>query len=401
MGVLDMVLRDVTRWARGLHAAPAWPTAFHHLAQISHPIIRRSAGIDRVEAAVYADQPETARLSIDDLETFAAATGQPWAAAMAAHGRAVLAVSGDGDDRGRGSSRPSRCTPTRPARSSGRGRSSRTASTCGVSGGESTPACTCGPPSRPSRTSRHCPGPIVRPRSAGLGRECTQARPGNGRSSSTPTELHGRASCVQPGPVQPRGRRPALREPPHRRLPPAQRLHQARHRLPWRARPVVADVTRGLFPGSVQVAVATATAAGRLRHEGRRRAVRTGERRPRRTHPGGRRPARPGWWCRRRPGGEPGDAERGADLVAGHHHARGDTGCALGDLAHRAHRDGHEHRTDPEADEEEAGQHVGGVRRVRAGRARRRVRPRRRRPDPARSASGGRHGRSGGRRPPR
>ena len=98
VGVLDMVLRDVTRWAKGLHAAPAWPTAFHHLAQVSHPIIRRSAGIDRVEAAVHADQSETARLWIDDLEAFAAATGQPWAAAMAAHGRAVLAVSGDEED---------------------------------------------------------------------------------------------------------------------------------------------------------------------------------------------------------------------------------------------------------------------------------------------------------------
>jgi DNA-binding CsgD family transcriptional regulator len=98
VGVLDMVLRDVTRWAKGLHAAPAWPTAFHHLAQISHPIIRRSAGIDRVEAAVHADQSETARLWIDDLEAFSAATGQPWAAAMAAHGRAVLAVSEDEDE---------------------------------------------------------------------------------------------------------------------------------------------------------------------------------------------------------------------------------------------------------------------------------------------------------------
>ncbi len=99
-GVLDMVLRDVTRWAQGLRAAPAWSTAFHHLAQISHPIIGRSAGIDRVEAAVLADQSETARLWIDDLETFASATGQSWAAAMGAHGRAVLAVSRDDEEAG-------------------------------------------------------------------------------------------------------------------------------------------------------------------------------------------------------------------------------------------------------------------------------------------------------------
>ena len=98
LGVLDVILRDVTKWAKGLHAAPAWPTAFHHLAQISHPIIGRSAGLDRVEAAVFADQPETAGLWIDDLEAFSEATGQPWAAAMAAHGRAVLAVSREADD---------------------------------------------------------------------------------------------------------------------------------------------------------------------------------------------------------------------------------------------------------------------------------------------------------------
>ncbi len=100
LGVLDVILRDVTKWAKGVHAAPAWPTAFHHLAQISHPIIQRSAGLDRIETAVYADQPDTARLWTEDLETFAAATGQSWAAAMAAHGRAVLAVGRDEDEAG-------------------------------------------------------------------------------------------------------------------------------------------------------------------------------------------------------------------------------------------------------------------------------------------------------------
>jgi len=100
LGVLDVVLRDVARWAMGVHAAPAWPTAYHHLAQVSHPIIRRSAGLDRVEAAVHAGHEKTAQEWIDDLETFAAGTGQAWAAAMAAHGRAVLALSRDEDDAG-------------------------------------------------------------------------------------------------------------------------------------------------------------------------------------------------------------------------------------------------------------------------------------------------------------
>jgi DNA-binding NarL/FixJ family response regulator len=97
-GVGDVVVHDLTRWARGLHAAPRWPTAFHHLAQVVHPIVQRTAGLDRVEAAVHADQQETARLWIEDLEEFADATGQRWAAAMAAHGRAVLSVAGDDAD---------------------------------------------------------------------------------------------------------------------------------------------------------------------------------------------------------------------------------------------------------------------------------------------------------------
>lgn len=95
VGILDVVLRDVTRWAKGVHAAPRWSTAFHHLAQVTHPILQRSAGLDRVEAAVHADQADTARLWIDDLQAFADATGQAWAGALAAHGRAVLAGTDD------------------------------------------------------------------------------------------------------------------------------------------------------------------------------------------------------------------------------------------------------------------------------------------------------------------
>ncbi len=93
MGILEVLLRDITRWAKGVHASPRSPAAFHHLAQITHHIIRRMAAIDRIEAAVHADQVETAGLWIGDLETFAAATGQAWAGASAAHGRAVLAAA--------------------------------------------------------------------------------------------------------------------------------------------------------------------------------------------------------------------------------------------------------------------------------------------------------------------
>lgn len=49
------------------------------------------AGLDRIEGAVRADQPEAARLWLDDFAGFAEATGQEWAAAVAEHGEALLA----------------------------------------------------------------------------------------------------------------------------------------------------------------------------------------------------------------------------------------------------------------------------------------------------------------------
>jgi len=90
-GILDVLLRDVLRWADGVHAMARPATAFHHLAQMSQDFLKRAAGVDRIEAAVRAGQRETAALWTEELEQFAAATGQPWAAAIAAHGRALLA----------------------------------------------------------------------------------------------------------------------------------------------------------------------------------------------------------------------------------------------------------------------------------------------------------------------
>ena len=74
--------------------------------------------------------------------------------------------------------------------------------------------------------------------------------------------------------------------------------------LPWRAHPAVADVTPARRLGR-RAGVTSGISAGGRGHRPRcrpssarrpsARAVRAGERRPRRTHPGGRRPARPGW----------------------------------------------------------------------------------------------------------
>jgi DNA-binding CsgD family transcriptional regulator len=91
LGTLDILIRDVVRWAKGLKASPRSPTAFHHLARLTHHSMQRLAGIDRIEAAVHTDQLEAAGLWITDLHRFGEATGQPWASAAAAHGQALLA----------------------------------------------------------------------------------------------------------------------------------------------------------------------------------------------------------------------------------------------------------------------------------------------------------------------
>jgi len=90
-GILDVVLRDVDHWAHGVHQGSSPASAFHRFAQMSHDVPRRMAGVDRIEAAVRADQTEAARLWVDDFAGFAAATGQAWAAAVAEHGEALLA----------------------------------------------------------------------------------------------------------------------------------------------------------------------------------------------------------------------------------------------------------------------------------------------------------------------
>ena len=93
VGILDGICRDLVRWAKGLHAlgSGAKPTAaFHQFGQISHDITKRMAGVDRVETAVAAGQDAAARLWVEDLATFADATGQAWARAAAAHALALV-----------------------------------------------------------------------------------------------------------------------------------------------------------------------------------------------------------------------------------------------------------------------------------------------------------------------
>jgi DNA-binding CsgD family transcriptional regulator len=91
LGILGAVVFDLLRWARGVQAWPTPATALRHLEQIAHPVSRRLAAVDRIEAAVRAGRAELAQTWIDDLATFAEPTGSAWAHAAAEHGRALLA----------------------------------------------------------------------------------------------------------------------------------------------------------------------------------------------------------------------------------------------------------------------------------------------------------------------
>jgi DNA-binding CsgD family transcriptional regulator len=93
LGILTDPVHDLTRWARGAHAAhegdPA--AALHHLALLRLPQLRRMAATDRIEAAVKAGDPARAAAWVEELAPFAIATGWPWALGTLELGRALTA----------------------------------------------------------------------------------------------------------------------------------------------------------------------------------------------------------------------------------------------------------------------------------------------------------------------
>jgi DNA-binding NarL/FixJ family response regulator len=95
LGILQELIKDVVRWAKAVRAGVRDASGFHQLEHMSHHITRGMAAIDRLEAAVHAGRLDGAAADIAALETFSSATGAAWAAAAAAHGRALLS---DGDD---------------------------------------------------------------------------------------------------------------------------------------------------------------------------------------------------------------------------------------------------------------------------------------------------------------
>ena len=99
LGILTDPVQDLLRWAKGSHAAGTSDTfaALHHLGQVRVPAIARMAAVDRIDAAVRADEPDLARSWVAELAGFAEPTGRTWALAAVAHGRAMTAGPGEAE----------------------------------------------------------------------------------------------------------------------------------------------------------------------------------------------------------------------------------------------------------------------------------------------------------------
>jgi DNA-binding CsgD family transcriptional regulator len=85
-------VHDLTRWAKGVHAAALGEatTAVHHLGRMRLQTVSSMAAPDRIEAAVRAGDHAAAASWVEQLERFADATGWPWAQATVDYGHALL-----------------------------------------------------------------------------------------------------------------------------------------------------------------------------------------------------------------------------------------------------------------------------------------------------------------------
>ncbi len=91
LGILTNPVHDLTRWAKGAHAANSFDTfgCLHQLRSIRLPAIARMAATEAIDSAVRADEPAVARSWVDELAGFAESTARPWALATVSYGRAM------------------------------------------------------------------------------------------------------------------------------------------------------------------------------------------------------------------------------------------------------------------------------------------------------------------------
>jgi DNA-binding CsgD family transcriptional regulator len=99
LGILTDPVHDLTRWAKGAHAAAAADNfaALHHLSRMRLPVLARMAAAERLDAAVRAGELDLARRWVRELAGFADATGRAWASATVAYGRAMTGDPADAD----------------------------------------------------------------------------------------------------------------------------------------------------------------------------------------------------------------------------------------------------------------------------------------------------------------
>jgi DNA-binding CsgD family transcriptional regulator len=97
LGVMDGFLADLLRWARATRAGHAGDhaEALHHLTQMHDGVVTRLAAAPRILAAVQASDTARAGAWTEELDRFAAASGLPWARAVACYGHALLAQTAD------------------------------------------------------------------------------------------------------------------------------------------------------------------------------------------------------------------------------------------------------------------------------------------------------------------
>ncbi len=97
LGVLADPVHDLMRWAQGTRAAHDGDTraALHHFASIRVRAVSRLTALDRIDAAVRADDHDQAAAWVKELTSFADGTRWPWALAVLDHGRALLSEPAD------------------------------------------------------------------------------------------------------------------------------------------------------------------------------------------------------------------------------------------------------------------------------------------------------------------
>ncbi|MBB3082220.1 AAA family ATPase [Geodermatophilus sabuli] len=116
LGIVSELVSDLARWARGLLDAADPAALLQPLERLTALPVTQLAAPDRIEAAVRAGRDGAAREWVAELASFAEGTGAAWAAALAAHGRAVLADGEEAEEHFRAALSAHEHSPRLPAR---------------------------------------------------------------------------------------------------------------------------------------------------------------------------------------------------------------------------------------------------------------------------------------------